>query len=187
VSSALPGDIAAVITKSGAFQAMQARYGGRKLDIPARVRLFGPHAGSSYVDDDHWVVSVCDDTGTEIGVFDFAYDAIHGRIRFVAYGSATPDDPRYGHAFPYTQADLAVAQMNRDKRVVPMVGHAPELVYFAVDPQWRVPNSSVHWTGGGASPMTPMWHIVGSDKRDYFTGTDRHTYVLSDLPMAQRP
>jgi len=68
---------------------------------------------------------------------------------------------------------------------VPAATKQPELVFFPIDPQWRDPNSPKHgWSGGGDSPMDPMWHLVGVDGRDYFVGVDMRVYDAASLPLA---
>ncbi len=53
-----------------------------------------------------------------------------------------------------------------------------------IDPNYPVLTSAVHkWAGGGNSAMDPMWHIVGSDRLDYFVGADLNVHVQNDLPI----
>jgi hypothetical protein len=64
-------------------------------------------------------------------------------------------------------------------------GHQPELMFFPIDPQWRDVHSPKHsCSGGGDSPMEPMWHIIGADGHEYFVGVNMQIYERRDLPLA---
>jgi hypothetical protein len=185
ITSESPGAVAAAIGKSEHFTMMQSHYNYASLDIPALVRSFGPHTGIQYYDDDHWVVSVRDTSSREVGVFDFVYDRANHRLRFSSFSALGEMNPSAHQAFPYISADMAVAQLKSQRKLGVQPGKQPELIFFAIDPRWRDLTSPVHlWKGGGEAPMDPMWHLVGSDGRDYFVGVDLHAYVLTNLPFA---
>jgi hypothetical protein len=166
--------------------AMQAQFGGTVLDAPALVHAANLHTGVEYYDDDHWVASVRDGSGAERGIFDFVYDRTHQRIRMASFARLTPSDPRSRQAFPYISAASAAATLRAARGIVMDArGHQPELMFFPIDPQWRDLHSPKHsWSGGGDSPMDPMWHIVGADGHDYFVGVNMQVYEQQDLPFA---
>ena len=185
ITSESPGAVSAAIAKSEHFTMMQSHYNYASLDIPALVHSFGPHTGSQYYDDDHWVVSVRDASSREVGVFDFVYDRANHRLRFSSFGALGEMNPNAHQAFPSLSADMAVAQLKSQRKLGVQPGKQPELIFFPINPRWRDLTSPVHnWRGGGEAPTDPMWHIVGSDGHDYFVGVDLHTYVLANLPFA---
>lgn len=185
VSAESPGVIAQAMALSPAFGSMQSHFGVMTLDIPVLVHATNLHTGIEYYDDDHWVVSVRDGAGVESGIFDFVYDRAHQRIRMAAFAKLTSGDPRSHQAFPYTSVGLATARLQSVRGVVPSATSQPELVFFPIDPQWRDPHSPKHsWSGGGDSPMDPMWHLVGADGHEYFVGVDMHVYDTVNLPLA---
>lgn len=173
----------AAVSSHGMFAAVQSHYGHLALDLPVLVHPYAASGGSDYFLDDHWVVAVRNDSGNECGLFDFVYDAVHMRIKFASYGVLQPSDPRYGHAFPRAQAGVALAQVAGERHVSALVGTTPRLVFFPIDHQQSGASRAHNWTGGGSSPMDPMWLIVGSDGVQYFVGADLHTYLDHDLPM----
>jgi hypothetical protein len=138
-----------------------------------------------YYDDDHWVVSTHDTSGMRCGLFDFVYDHTHQRMRFSSYGVITSQDPHARQAFPYIMSSAAVASMQSQRKLSLLSGAKPELIFFPIDPSFPYLNSPVHkWAGGGNSGMNPMWHMLGSDKHDYFLGTDLYVHTQQELPIA---
>ena len=185
VSTASPAAVAAAISGSADYVAMQGSYGYVALDTPALVHAYNAHTGNAYYDDDHWVVSVRIATGARCGIFDFVYDQAHGRMRFSSYGVITPQDTHAGQAFPYIPSATAMAQLHHQRGLGVLAGTQPQLIFFPIDPSFPYLNSPVHnWRGGGNSAMEPMWHMVGSDGHDYFVGTDLNVHVQAELPIA---
>jgi len=185
ISAESPAAAAHAIAHSPAFAAMQTHYGLTTLDTPVLVHAINRHTNVEYYDDDHWVVSVRDKAGAEGGIFDFVYDRPHQRIRISAFARLTPGDPRSHQAFPYISASTAVARLQPVRGVAAATTRQPELMFFPIDPRWRDPSSPKHsWSGGGDSPMDPMWHIIGVDGHDYFVGIDLQVYDPFALPLA---
>lgn len=185
MSAESPAAAAQAIAHSPVFAAMQTHYGLTTLDTPVLVHATNRHTNVEYYDDDHWVVSVRDKTGAEGGIFDFVYDRSHQRIRMSAFARLTPGDPRSHQAFPYISASTAVARLQAVRGAAAATTKRLELVFFPIDPRWRDLSSPKHnWSGGGDSPMDPMWHIAGADGHDYFVGVDLHVYDQSALPLA---
>jgi hypothetical protein len=186
ITDASPSGAATAIRTSSAFAMMTQQYGGTVLDAPVLVQAYQAHTGVEYYDDDHWVVSVrCTSAGRECGIFDFVYDRAHQRIRFSSFGVVTPTDPHASQAFPYISYSAAISQLQSDRSMGMQVGSQPTLIFFPIDPRWRIPNSPVSkWRGGGDSPMDPMWRLRGADGHDYFVGVDSHVYGGGELPIA---
>lgn len=186
VGSASPSSVAAAIMGSRDYAAISAQYGCGALDTPALVRAYGAHTGVDYYDDDHWVVSVRDATGMRCGLFDFVYDRAHQRARFSSYGVLTPQDPHARQAFPYIASSAAQGKLQSQRKLSLRPGTQPELIFFPIDPSFPTLTSPVHkWAGGGNSAMNPMWHLVGTDGRDYFVGANLGLYTQQDLPIAK--
>ncbi len=114
-----PAVVAQTIYSSGGYGSMTDHVGGSGLDVPALVHAYPLHMGVEYYDDDHWVVTQHDETGLEVGVFDFVYDRAHHRIRLSSFGSLTPSDYRAHQAFPYTSAATAVSRVQAVRGVGP--------------------------------------------------------------------
>jgi hypothetical protein len=185
VTSPSPTVVGAAIANSRNFASMQGQFGYVGLDVPALVHAYGAHTGSSYYDDDHWVVSVRDASGMRCGIFDFVYDRAHQRMRFSSYGVITSLDPHARMAFPYTPSPVAVTKLEDQRRLSLKTGTQPELIFFPIDPNFPGLTSPLHkWTGGGNSALNPMWRIVGSDGQDYFVGADLNVHGQKDLPIA---
>jgi hypothetical protein len=164
---------------------MQSHYNYASLDTPVLVHSYGPHTGSQYYDDDHWVVSVRETSGRGVGVFDFVYDRANHRLRFSSFGALGEQNPYAYQAFPYISTDMAGVQLKSQRNLSVQPGKQPELIFFPIDPRWRDRASPVHrWRGGGEAPMDPMWHLVGSDGHAYFLGVDLQIYVQAEMPMA---
>ena len=186
VSSESPDVVAAAITASRDYAGIVKQYGCASLDTPTLVHAYDAHTGNSYYDDDHWVVSARAKSGMRCGLFDFVYDRTHQRIRFSSYGVLTPQDPHARLAFPYVSSSAALAQLQSRRHLGVMAGTQPELIFFPIDPSFPYVNSSAHkWVGGGNSAMNAIWHLVGTDRHDYFVGTDLNVYIQSDLPIAK--
>lgn len=186
VTSESSAGITAAIARSRDVVMMRGQYGYAAFDTPTLVHHYGPHTGMDYFDDDHWVVSARNSAGQECGIFDFVYDRVHHRMRFSSFGVITPTDLHAHQAFPYTAPSLAITKLQQQLRRSVMAGVQPELIFFPIDPNWRNLRSPMSkWLGGGQSPMDPMWHLMGSDERDYFVGEDLRVYTLSDLPVAR--
>ncbi len=186
VSSASPNSVATAIASSPDYVAMQGHYDYVALDTPALVHAYDTHTGNDYYDDDHGVVTVRDASGMRCGIFDFVYDRAHGRMRFSSYGIITPQDAHAGQAFPYISATTAITQLQHQSGLSTLAGTQPELIFFPIDPNFPYLTSSVHnWRGGGNSAMNPMWHIIGSDRHDYFVGADLNVHVTAELPIAK--
>ncbi len=185
VGSESPPAVAAAIENSRNYVAISAHYGCGTLDIPALVHAYGAHTGMDYFDDDHWVVSVRDTTGMRCGLYDFVYDRAHQRMRFSSYGLLTLQDPHARQAFPYIASSVALAQLQSQRKLSVQAGTQMELIFFPIDPSFPILTSPVHmWAGGGNSAMNPMWHLVGTDGRDYFVGANLGLYTPQDLPIA---
>lgn len=186
ITDASPSGVAAAIRASPAFAMMTQQYGGTVLDAPVLVHAYQAQTGDEYYDDDHWVVSVrCTSAGRECGIFDFVYDRAHQRMRFSSFGVVTPTDPHAYQAFPYISAAAAISRLQSARGMNVQVGSQPTLIFFPIDPRWRIPNSPVStWRGGGDSPMDAMWHLSRADGHDYFVGVDSHVYGGGDLPLA---
>src|SRR5258706_10488527 len=153
-SAASPGAVAAAISGSADYAAMQGSYGYVALDTPALVHAYNAHTGNAYYDDDHWVVSVRSTTGARCGIFDFVYDRAHGRMRFSSYGVITPQDTHAGQAFPYIPSATAMAQLHHQRGLAVLAGTQPQLIFFPIDPSFPYLTSPVHnWRGGGNSAM----------------------------------
>lgn len=182
ISSALPGDIAQVMTQDPMYTALQKQHGLSGLDLPALVHVFDAQGGSDYFTSDHWVVTARDASGRECGIFDFVYDRAHQRIRFAGYGPLTPSDPRYGHTFPFTSATSALSRLHAERPQV-VAATSPELIFFPIDDTYVGPHATHKWTAGGESPDDPMWLVAGTDGQKYFVGTDGHIYAQSGLPI----
>jgi hypothetical protein len=163
---------------------LQSRYGYTALDLPTLVHAFGAHTGIGYYDDDHWVVSVRNASGRECGIFDFVYDRANHRIRFSSFGLILPQDPRSTKPFPYISPASAMAELQSERKLAPLSGAQPELVFFPIDPRYRDPSSPVKWFGGGEAPDDPTWLIVGSDGQSYFVGHDMRVHSLQEVPIA---
>src|SRR5579859_4721634 len=175
------------MAKARVFTGIETRYGAMAFDLPVLVHPFHPgmpSAGSDYFQDDHWVVSVRNRSGQECGLFDFVYDRAQHRIRFASYGVLTPGDPRYGHAFPYVSVVKALTRVQTERHLTMQAGATPQLVFFPLANDRRGPESPHPWTGGGTSPMDPMWLIVGTGGNSYFVGSDLHTHTQVELPIA---
>ncbi len=186
VTSASPTVVGSAIANSRNFASMQGQFGYVGLDIPALVHAYGAHTGSSYYDDDHWVVTVRNASGMRCGIFDFVYDRSHQRMRFSSYGVITPLDPHARMAFPYTPSPVAVTKLEDQHKLGMKTGTQAELIFFPIDPGFPGLTSPVHkWTGGGNSALNPMCHIVGSDGQDYFVGADLNVHGQKDLPIAK--
>ncbi len=186
VSSTSPNGIATAITASKDYAAIVKQYGCTSLDTPTLVHAYNAHTGNSYYDDDHWVVSVRASSGMRCGLFDFVYDRANQRIRFSSYGVLTSQDPHSRLAFPYVSSTVALAKLQSQRRLGMLAGTQPELIFFPIDPSYPYVNSPVHkWAGGGNSAMNAIWYIVGTDRHDYFVGTDLNVYTQPDLPIAK--
>jgi len=186
ITSDSPAVITAALAHSRDVVMMRAQYGYTLFDAPILVHHYGPHTGMDYFDDDHWVVSVRNTLGQGCGIFDFVYDRTNHRIRFSSFGVITSTDPHTHQAFPYIASSVAVIKLQQQLKRSVMAGVQPELIFFPIDPNWRNLRSPVSkWSGGGQSPMDPMWHLMGTDGRDYFVGEDLRVYTLPDLPFAK--
>jgi hypothetical protein len=186
VSSESPTAVAAVIAHSTDYVSMQSHFGYVSLDMPVLVHAYGAKTGIEYYDNDHWVVSVRNAAGVRCGIFDFVYDRSHHAMRYSSYGVITPVDPHARQAFPYTAAPLASAALKSHRGLNVKGGTQPELIFFPIDPNFPVLTSPAHkWSGGGNSPMNPMWLLTGADGQDYFIGADLAVHVTKDLPIAQ--
>lgn len=185
ITSEAPNAVATAIAHSIDYRSMQSRYGYVALDTPTLIHAFGAHTGIAYYDDDHWVVSVKNTAGMRCGVFDFVYDRANHRSRFSSYGVITPVDPNRKLAFPYISAATAAHVLQSRLGLQVMAGTQPELIFFPINPNFPILTSPVHtWSGGGNSPMLPMWLLVGSDRQNYFVGIDLGVYSQSTLPIA---
>jgi len=186
VKSESPQAVALAISGSNQFIMMKGRYGYATTDMPAMIHAYGARTGNDYYDDDHWVVSVRDVTGMRRGIFDFVYDRVHQRMRFASYGVLTAQDANSRQAFPYISSSTALARLQSKLKLQLMAGKQPELIFFPIDPNFPVLTSPVHkWSGGGNSPMEPIWHMVASNGTDYFVGLDMNVYTHTNLPIAK--
>jgi hypothetical protein len=186
VTSESPQTVATAIAHSSQFVTMQGRYSYVTSDTPALVHAFAAHTGNDYYDDDHWVVSVRDAMGMRCGIFDFVYDRVHQRMRFSSYGVLTSLDANSRQAFPYISSSTALARLQIKLKLQPKAGTRPELIFFPIDPNFPVLTSPAHkWSGGGNSPMEPIWHIAASNGQDYFVGSDLGVYTQTNLPVAK--
>jgi len=188
ITGETPRAAADAISRSSMFGALQGQVGHLSLDTPALVHLLLSRGGSDYWTSDHWVVSARNDAGVQIGLFDYVYDRAHQRIRFANYGYISANDPRYGHAFPYSTAASAIQRLQVERKVSPRASSAPLLVYFPPDPRVLGPagnQAPIPWSGGGEYPTDPMWMVPGADGRTYFVGKDSHVHNQSELPIAQ--
>ncbi|HLX40033.1 MAG TPA: hypothetical protein VKR42_05845, partial [Ktedonobacteraceae bacterium] len=186
VVSESPNTVASAITGSSSFAAIASQYGCASLDAPTLVHSYNAHTGVAYYDDDHWVVSVRDNTGMRCGIFDFVYDRTNRRMRFSSYGVLTAQDPHSRLAFPYISSQTALAQLQSQRGLGIQSGTQPALIFFPIDPSFPYLNSPAHkWAGGGNSALNPIWHLVGTDGRDYFLGVNLKVYTQQDLPIAQ--
>jgi len=80
---------------------------------------------------------------------------------------------------------VAVTKLEDQRRLGMKTGTQAVFIFFPIDPDFPGLTSPVHkWTGGGNSALNPMWHIVGSDRQDYFVGTDLNVHGQKDLPIA---
>lgn len=150
------------------------------------MHAYSAHTGIDYYDDDHWVVSVRNSTGMRCGLFDFVYDRTHQQLRFSSYGVLTARDPHARQAFPYISSSDALARLKSQRGLSVLAGTQPQLIFFPIDPSFPYLTSPVHkWAGGGNSAMNPMWYLVGSDRQDYFAGTNLNVYMLHDLPITK--
>ena len=185
IGSGTPAAAAAAIAGSKDFLGVAAQYGCPLLDTPALVYSYGARTGMDYYDDDHWVVSVRDNTGMRCGLADFVFDRANMRLRFSSFGVLTPQDPHSRQVFPYVSPSVAVAQLRSQRKLTPLSGTVLKLIFFPINPSFPDLNSPVHkWAGGGNSAMNPIWYMVGADRRDYFMGEDMHVYTQTDLPIA---
>lgn len=186
VSAETPAAIASAIAQSATFKSMQPQHEYASLDTPAWVHTMVTHpTGVSYYDNDHWIVSVRNASGQRCGIFDFVYDKANHRMRFSSYGVITPTDPHAKLAFPYTSPITASALLQKQRGLAMLANSPAELVFFPINPSYRDLNSPVHlWSGGGDSPMDPVWHLKGANGQDYFVGQDQHVYLQTDLPIA---
>lgn len=186
IASTSLADVASAIAQSDDYTSMQSQFGYVSLDTPTLVHAYDAHTGNSYYDDDHWVVSVRNTAGTRCGIFDFVYDRTQQRLRFSSFGVINSPDPHSRQAFPYIPSSVAVAQLQKQRKLGVMSGTQPELIFFPIDPNFPVLTSPVHkWAGGGNSAMNPMWLIVGTDGQSYFVGTDLNVHTQKDLPIAK--
>lgn len=169
------------------FAAVERQYGPLSLDVPALVHPFGVHPGegSDYYLDDHWVVSARNAAGHECGIFDFVYDSTHQRIRFSSFAVLHPQDPRYGNAFPYVGVSNAQNALLHERNVSASGSVQPMLIFFPLAAGWMGTGAQHHWSGGGTSPMDPMWLLTGADGHYYFVGADSHVHTEEELPIAQ--
>ena len=62
-------------------------------------------------------------------------------------------------------------------------GTQPDLVFFPLADDVTGPQATRSWTGGGDSPLDPMWRVIGADGATYFVGQDQHVYNLASLPI----
>lgn len=185
ITSESPKDVAVAIIHSKDFHMLSARYSNASIDTPILVHSFGPRTNIQWYDDDHWVVSTRNASGKEVGLLDFVYDRPHHRLRFSSFAVLAIQDPHSYQAFPYISATMAAAQLKSQRKLSLLMGTQPELIFFAIDPRWRELSSPIHlWSGGGDSPLDPMWYTVGSDKREYFVGADLKVYTTGQLPFA---
>lgn len=183
-----PGAAAQAIAKSPMFASIQRQHGQLSLDLPALVHPFngGTAGGSDYWTNDHWVVSVRYPSAKQEGVFDYVYDRANHRIRFAFYVELGPSDPRYGHAFPYSQPGNALGRLKAERGLDVKAGTTPELVFYAIDAQYLNPEFAAQhgWSAGGQNPTYPVWHVVGADGHDYFVGNDAHVHDKANIPFA---
>ena len=186
VPSASSNVVTTAIGASKEYTTMQGRYGYVAMDTPALVHAYGAHTGNEYYDNDHLVFSVRDASGLRCGIFDFVYDRTHTHMRFSSYGVITPEDTYARQAFPYIASSVALAQLQHSRGLNAMAGTRPELVFFPIDPNFPNLSSPVHkWSGGGNSPMSPMWYMTGTNGHNYFVGADSHVYDQAQLPVAK--
>ena len=182
-TTALVTSITTTITSNDDFMAM---HGDTTIDTPTLIRAYAAHTGKDFYDNDHWVVSVRDTSGVRRGIFDFVYERATKSIRFSSSGAITQQDPHSQVPFPYTTA--AQAQKVLQHKVKINAGIQPELIFFPIDANFTNRNSPIsQWSGGGNSPMNPMWHFVGADGHDYLVGTDMKVYTKKDLPITTNP
>jgi hypothetical protein len=185
ITSDSPSAIAEAIVNCKDFAMLKARYGNALVDTPVLVHSFGPRTNIQWYDNDHWVVSTRNASGKEVGILDFVYDHSHHRLRFSSFAVLGQQDPNIYQTFPYISLTTAAAQLMNQRKLNLQIGTQPELIFFPIDPRWRELSSPVHlWSGGGDAPMDPMWIIVGSDKHEYFVGTDLKVYTKEELPFA---
>lgn len=183
--SEAPGDVLAVLTHNKMFLTVESRYGQVGSDLPVLVHPFNPqNLGSDYYRDDHWILPVRDAQGLECGLLDFVYDRAHQAIRPSSFIMLQKRDPRYGRAFPYVSSSGAQAALNNARHMGLLSATAPELSFFPLAADYWGPEATRHWTGGGASPMDPMWLLQGADGHTYFVGSDLHVQTQNNLPLA---
>ncbi len=186
VGAGSPAAVASAITTNQEFIALASQYRFTSLDIPAQVHAYRAHTGVDYYDDDHWVVSVRNNTGMRCGLFDFVFDRAHSRMRFSSYGVLTAQDPHALQAFPYVSSSAALSRLQTQRKLKVLASTRPELIFFPIDPSFPYLTSPVHkWAGGGNSAMNPMWHMSGSDRHDYFLGADLYVHGQQDLPITR--
>jgi hypothetical protein len=177
--------ITASIVRSNSFTMMQSRFGYVASDTPVLVHAYQAHTGIEYYDLDHWVMSVRDATGRRVGVFDFVYDRINQRMRFSSFGVIPPQDPHAKQAFPYMPVNKAVTLLQQQRGLRAVVASQAELIFFPLDPRYRdIASNRYRWTGGGDSPMNPLWYATTVNRQAYFVGVDARTYIQKDLPVA---
>jgi hypothetical protein len=184
--STLAPTIGNTIAHSGMFAGIEGRYGKFEVDSPALVHPYGPvGAGASdYFVDDHWVVTVRNSTGVEIGILDYVYDSANNRIRFSSYAVLTPQDAQYGHAFPLFSANSLETQVHAARDVSLETGATPALIFFPAAWAWNTIGVPKNWTGGGSTPMDPIWLMPGANGQNYFLGIDGKVYTQQELPVA---
>lgn len=179
-----PTAAASAISQSGIFAGINAAHQGKTLDLPVAVFPLDTATGSDYYDDEHWVVSVRNAAGVEVGIYDFVFDSVHLRMRFASYAVLSPTDARYGHVYPTFTASSAIADLSSGRGLAPQAGTQPQLVFFQLPDSWQGPLATHHWVAGGQSPIDPLWRMVGSDGKEYFIGVDHNVYNRSQLPLS---
>jgi hypothetical protein len=106
-------------------------------------------------------------------------------MRFSSFGVIPSQDPHANQAFPYMPVTKAVNLLKQQRGLSIALASQPELIFFPLDPRYRnVASNRYRWTGGGDSPMNPLWYTVNPTRQEYFVGTDLHTYTQKNLPIA---
>lgn len=183
--SVISSDVASAIQASANFVMLKSRYSAASLDVPMLVHSLMPAASSDYFSDDHWVVSIRDASGVDVGVIDFAFDRAHSRMRLAGYGAMRPGSQYYGHTFPFVSTQTAVSRFTVERHIAVAPGSRPILVFFQLQGDWLGPEAPHHRLSGGSAPTDPVWLIKGADYIDYIVGTDLRVFARRDLPIAQ--
>lgn len=153
------------------------------LVLPATV---GDPEGNGSYSHPHYIIRASVN-GVRMVTYDVTYNPTTQVFSLNSFGPMLSNDPGYCKPFPWVgvSSGAAVAALRSAKGLALAASTVPELVFFSPGPQLtntKSPTPST-WTGGGYSPIYPMWRLHGADGQLYFVGIDGNVYTPKQLPI----